>query len=163
MPLDFTKGSVSQDFAEKVTPGALAEDVEGDTLSAIATDADTGNDDHIKSNVAADAELSLALKNLNFDASSIAFSAGFACAAGNAGNIFKLRLYMGGLQMQESAFLENQSPALTYVLRDFKALSGSQNCELKAHNSSGGFVTLWLYGGNGPVAAAIAVGSVKLV
>lgn len=140
-----------------VPAGALAEDVEGDTKSALNMPNSVMVSRFYRYIVPAGSEISLASKVLTFDANSLAFAAGFVC--GKPATATKLRLYMGGLLMQEcggGGYTKN------YVLRDFKALSDSQTCELKAYAT--GVADLKFFGDNSAdeCGMSIAVGSVKL-
>lgn len=161
MPLEVAEGSITLDFAKKVAGGALAEDVEGDTKNVDVTD-DSGSFYHIDLEVLATSEVTLATKTLVFDATSLAFAAGFACISGETPQL-KLRLYMGGVLMQETVILDDDD-TMNHVLRDFKALSGSQACALVIYNTDGSG-RWYLFTGNtgySERAVAIAVGSVKL-
>lgn len=160
MPVEFPKGSITMDFAKGVTPGTLAEDVEGDAV--YTEEMDDSNTFFTKEKLlAAGLRLSLASKDLTFDANSLAFAAAFACL--EAGSTNKLELYMGGLLMQTMDVLSNDD-SLNHVLRDFKALSGIQTCELKWYNSAGtaGHIDFYGYSISSECPAAIAVGSIKL-
>jgi len=165
MPLDFTKGSISSDYAEKVTPGTLAEDVEGDATNTNLVNT-SGTHYHRLDSIDSEAELTLATKTLAFDANSLAFAAAFAHAGASIATPQRilLRLYMGGVLMQASASLPQMDDTTNVVLRDFKALSGNQTCILKAYNPAAGAENIFFVAGEDscPCAAAIAVGSVKL-
>lgn len=140
---------------------SLAEDVEGDTLSAVTTNVEFSlwqNQLPLDS----EEELSLVSKTLGFDASSLAFAAAFCNGKSSTSNLF-LRLYMGGVLMQTSVAMDT-GKSLNYCLRDFKALSGDQTCELKVYNGHGVGNDLWQFGRTtaSQCPTAIAVGSVKL-
>lgn len=143
--------------------GALAEDVEGDTV-CVVTELNTAAGLYSVFNQDINTEYILATKTLNFNASSLAFAAGFSnfsCAM-PAANFHKLRLYMGGVQMQESAFITLAT--LNYVLRDFKAMVGIQECKIVIRWYVA-FESVMFYGKSiaSQYVGAIAVGSVKLM
>jgi len=164
MPLEFPKGSVTLDFAKRAVGGALAEDVEGDTPSAEMLQTDNAAGYYRQINLGA-AEVTIVTKTLNFNAASLAFAAAFASLKEmNSADNITLRLYMGGVLMQTSAELDANKP-INYVLRDFKALVGNQECKLTAISAVAGS-TYRFYGFpaiTSPCQAAISVGSVKLV
>lgn len=163
MPTDFTKSSITTDFAKTVAGGALAEDVEGDAIYANTTPS-SGTYYKQSVNCANGAEVTLATVNLVFDATSLAFAAGFISASSGGGNSHRLRLYMGGVLMQSGVFLPTFDHSLTSAVRDFKALAGAQACVLTSYNDSVGWSFLYFYGGDSTsqCPAALAVGSVKL-
>lgn len=164
MPLDVTKGSISLDYAEKVAAGALAEDVEGDTKGTVTMTGSSTLWQYSGWSMPALGEIVLVSKTLTFDANSLAFCAAFACVREQVSTRPQfLRLYMGGVLMQEIAVDHNSS--LNYLLRDFKAMSGEQTCELKDYNDwdgVGNFLECYGYDVDSETPVAIAVGSVKL-
>lgn len=145
-----------------VPTGALAEDVEGDNVNSNTMTLSGGY--YRSDNIEVGGDLTLATKTLTFASNSLTFAAGFASCTDQYGTALKLRLFMGGVQMQESAYLSGAA-SLNYVLRDFKALSGSQTCYLSAHNYYTSARGIYFYGwtANSECPAGIAVGSVKLV
>lgn len=138
-----------------VVEGALAEDVEGSEVSTAATTiALTGQQSGSHG-----AEVVLASKTLTFEADSLAFAAGFTNS--NLTTTIYLRLYMGGVLMG-SVVGTSGTHSLNYVVRDFKALSGEQTCEVRVDPEAGTF----RFAGRTSAShypGAIAVGSVKLV
>lgn len=171
MPLDFVKGSKNLDYAEKVAGGALAEDVEGDTKFSGYGDGFAANVTYDSStiNCPYNVDTTVVSKTLTFDANSLAFATAFinCWATGRPLYRIKLRLFMGGLLMQESESLPSDEYELNYLFRDFKALIGDQTCILAGRGlDSGGTPTLKAACGqwsSADFAAAIAIGSVKLV
>ncbi|MDP2873517.1 MAG: hypothetical protein Q8P31_13420 [Bacillota bacterium] len=153
--------------AGTLSPGTLAEDVEGDTLSVALTNTSTGAFYRSRTYLAAGAEADIVAKTLLFNATSLAFAVAFAGAMGenaDADNLV-LRLYMDGVLMQTSAELPIINNTDTLVVRDFKALSGNKVCKLAVYSGGGAEGSYFFFGGSDTSkwAAAIAVGSVKLV
>lgn len=149
--------------AGTVTPGTLAEDVEGDTPSAVVMNGASASGKEGIWNIG-NAEVTLVTKTLNFNATSLAFATAFANVKEVAAtDDITLQLYMGGLLMQTSAELPSP-PTLNFVLRDFKALAGAQECKLTALSVVAAS-KIKFHGAeeNSQQAVAIAVGSVKLV
>ena len=163
MPLEFPKGSITLDFAKKVAPGSLAEDVEGDNTSATNCDS-TGTYGNKFLSIVDGADLTMATKTLNFDANSLAFAVGCVNCNASSADALKLRLFMGGVQMQETGFIPD-AVTRNDLCRDFKALSGAQTCYISIHNSFGSAVSARFYSMNtiSKIPAMIGVGSVKLV
>jgi len=143
---------------------ALAEDVEGETEGGFTA---SGSGTYYREgvSVANESEAVLLTKNLTFDAASIAFAVAFAHCACEVANKVKLRLYMGGTLMQTSGYVPVSPASANITLRDFRVLSGSQDCELRAYNEDVATRNLYFYSGgaSSPRAMMIAVGSVKLV
>ena len=129
----------------------LAEDVEGDG----DYDLNRGNNaaEYWKRAVASG--ISLASVVLTFAAGSLAFAGGYANGWGSGA----LELYMGGVLMQTSTAF-SISYNYNRVVRDVKALSGSQTCEIK---NDATLNMLSKEGTSGTLPAAIAVGSVRIV
>jgi len=165
MPLEFPKGSITLDFAKKAVPSILAEDVEGSNYSTVVTASAAFAGYYNEILITNGVDLTLATKTLNFDANSLAFAAGFASACEYAATSdIVLHLYMGGVLMQTSAELPLRPHMQNFVLRDFKALSGNQECKLTAYQLTGSDTSIRFYLGDATSqdTAAIAVGSVKL-
>lgn len=127
---------------------SLAEDVEGDAY-------DTAYTTTLEDEGASKSKVASVSKVLTFDATSLAFCVGFINAVVPSGTI---RLYMGGVEMQ-SVGTRHASYVRNYVLRDFKALSGSQTCTIDSSAS----IEFFGQEDHGECAAGIGVGSVKLV
>ncbi len=141
----------------------LAEDIEG--YGVCASLVDTSGTFYCYAWIASGyQEITLATKTQTYGATSLAFAAGFACIGGRPE--FVLRLYMGGVLLQSEATGPYDNVARNHVLKDFKSLSGSQECKLTLYNNasaSNSATCFYNYNATGAYAAAIAAGSVKLV
>lgn len=160
MPLDYTEGSISLDFAEKVAAGgALAEDIVGEAKSALAVNTASAGFQHRQITVTAGADLDVATKTLLFDANSMAVAVGSVGWSVGAGTC-KLRLYMGGVQVAESGFLASGDLVNVVATR---ALSGNQVCKIALHNYDGSDDVWYTFSTatGGDVFAIIGVGSIK--
>ena len=157
----------AEDYPKKTGTLALTEDTEGDLSStSVGTNSQVWHDTHSNA-VPAESDLDLCSKTLTYAADSLAFAVAFVGAAASGANILKFRLYMSGVQMQESGYISSVAQ-YNYVLRAFKALSGSQICKLSVHN----YLTLTRNiqaaseinsaGQHGYMPLGIAIGSVKI-
>lgn len=162
MPLDFTKGSITLDFAQEVEAGALAEDVLG-SAGFGDVEVDTQATYWSKSIVIANgADLDLGTRTLTYDSASLAV--GVAVCAGRATASFrlKLQLIMGGVQVAEGIYLD--SSLYNYTLMGTRALSGSQTCISRLHAyDAGASYQFHCQNQNDWASGGIAAGSVKLV
>lgn len=111
-------------------------------------------------------DLTLATVTVTFAANSRAVAVGFHSGYALA-NYFKLRIYMNGVQVSESAYIA-ASPGTTTILIGTSALSGSNICYLSAYNY--GIATANLNtpgaspttGASRPIAVGIGVQSIKV-
>lgn len=114
--------------------------------------------------IAATSELELVYQTKTFATNSMAVGGGFALANASAGSALKLRLYMGGIQVAESAYLATAASDLV-ILVATKALSGSQNVSLRVYNYSGGsvnFISAGNLANGGYAPVGIIIGSIKM-
>lgn len=106
-----------------------------------------------------DKDIDGATKTLAFAAGSRAVGVGGIAGESSAANAIKLRLYMGGVQVAESAFYST-SP-LAYWLVATRALSGSQITYIALHNYHGSDQNLTVAPVGGDCGGGVGVGSVK--
>ncbi len=141
-----------------------AEDMTGSTIDATA--APTSLTSYKKStSIAAGGDLDVVSNTSTYAAGDLAVAVGMAMCASDGANSVKLRLYMDGVQIAESAYLLNTDFTL-FSLAGTKALSGSKVCKLSAHNYAVGAQTLDVLGGanlNSAQAAGVGVAGVKVV
>lgn len=141
----------------------LSDDVTGDAKTTITG---TASAPFFRADVdvGAGADYDLASKILSFATVSRAVAVGIMAGLGKGADYFKLRLYMGGVQAAESAFIPTDWDI--YSLVGIRALSGSQECKLAVHNYSGASETLRISpvatSSGSPVAAFIGIGSIKI-
>ena len=145
---------------------AQAEDITGSAgpINAATSSGPTGIY-HYRGDVAAGADEDGATKTQAYDASSIAVATGFFLGTPDTGdnNKLKLRLYMGGVQVTESAFIN--APYDVYIVVGTRALSGATICKVAIHNYDGAeasFKFLAQTSGNLPGGFGIGIGSIKL-
>ncbi len=107
-------------------------------------------------------DYTLATMTPTFAADSLAVGVGCASCRGNATTTFKLRLYMGGVQVAESVYFV-MSPGAFFILVATRALSGAQEIKVEAHNYAGGSVQAGFacQDGGGAIGGGVAVGSIK--
>ncbi len=103
-----------------------------------------------------------ATSNENYATSSIAVGSLFFYGEANLASALKIRLYMGGVMVAESAFVTQA--VSTMVLVATRALSGAQDVEGGIYNVSGASKFFYVYAESGasrPTPFAVATGSVK--
>jgi hypothetical protein len=145
-----------------VPAGTLAEDVIGNAATTETCNYSGGG--YWYDSVSGNSDYDLATKTLVFAAVSRAVAVGHILCRADAVNDFKLRLYMGGVQVAETAYIP--ASAVNRQIVGTRALSGSQACKIALHNYDGSSRYIFLGGIDGsgyPVAAAIGVGSIKLL
>lgn len=147
-------------------PYTLVEDTKGGDKTPLVSDG-TANQGLRTQSVTAGNDVDLASKTLTFDANSMAVAVGFTHAAPAAANRLKLRMYMGGTQAAESAYLSTSNTETWHYVIGTRALSGSQICQLSVHCYTAD-TSISLYGGFNASGYAITgtfigVGSIKLV
>lgn len=153
-------------FDGTVVEGALAEDVEGYArYSGYHSTSSLTLDRLYSHGLNPEEEQDVISKTLVFDSNSIAFATFFAAGYSFTGGLLA-RLYMEGLQMQESA-PSTTGYFTTWVVHDFKALSGSKICKGTFYHAGSGAQYFYVGVVNASnltdgMPYAIAVGSVKL-
>jgi len=158
-----TLGTGAQQAAAGNHTHTLAEDVLGTEFSATSTNAATGaRRGHY---MIGGADETLVTKTLTFAALSRAVAVGVGSfSVDNAGDFFKIRLFMDGVQMAESGYLGQDNDPI--VLVGTKALSGSKTCYISAHNYSGSGNSLYIHGcyrvSHRKEAVVIGIGSIKI-
>ncbi len=143
----------------------LAEDIVGSSGSIDTSTLSSGG--AVKQiGIGAGGDYACATKTQSYDAASLAVAVGFINQKNGASGQLKLRLYMDGVLVSESAFFTGGNVAETIILVGTRALSGSKICKIDVHNYSGGNNNLSIpcaYTGIGePVATGIGIGSIKL-
>jgi len=140
----------------------LAEDILGSQMCALTEEYSGGNSFYRNDAIGAGADFEFVALTQAYDASSLAVGVGVFDVETNTADTIKVRLFMDGVQVAESAFL--LVDPLLYILMATRALSGTVECKLEAHNYGGGESTFYIMGRmNGDiVSAVIAVGSVKI-
>lgn len=139
----------------------LLQDVIGDAVTTDTSLDATGSNKQLS--VAAGADSDLVSRTLAFAAISRAVAAGFINAYSQAADKFKMRLYMAGVQVAESAYMGTTGDTIALV--GTRALSGSQICKIAAHNYDGAlqyFRPGSAKGVGGELAIAVGVGSIKV-
>lgn len=162
---DLAVGNIKKDVVifgktGTVEEGALAEDILGEASTAeIATSSSGWFNTY---NITTVTEVTLATKTQAYDASSLAVGVAWGNLGFAQANAAKVRLYMEGVLVAESAFIP--IGPVNYAVLGTRALSGSQTCSIRVYNSFGATKALWLGGvwEDGAAAAGIAVGSIKL-
>lgn len=140
----------------------LAEDVLGSQISGLTTGYADGGTQHQP--LAAGADLDLASKTQTYATTSRAVAVGFINVKASFANTIKLRLYMDGVLVTESAYFSTS--ATTYITASTRALSGSKTCKITIHNYAG--AEKWCNigsasgAGGSKLAAGIGVGSIKV-
>lgn len=144
--------------------GALAVDTSGYAESSLARDGFVSAAAINYKDISAGGDLDIVSVTPTFDASSLAFGAGIFYSSCDTASKMKIRLFMGGVQVAESAYLTAPSPPEMENVSGFRALSGSQICKLTAHNYGAGTQQYRSVVDTGaPLETqGIAVGSVKL-
>jgi hypothetical protein len=140
--------------------GTPAEDILGSASTAI-TDSAAGSQ-YKASSIAASSDLTLATLTQNYAANSRAIATGFQNGAASLANTIKLRIFMDGVQVTESAYVSDVHG--NHIVMGSAALSGSKVCYFSAHNYDAGAARILWTGSYaaGVVAAMISVGSVKI-
>lgn len=141
---------------------ALIDDIQGSAGTDLVANIVTSWE-RFREELAAGADLTLATKTQSYSAGSRAFAAGFTLAAVDDANEIKLRLFMAGVQVVETAYLPAGAVPDNYILTFIKAMSGSEECKLTVHNYDGSMARFYVPSGDtgAPIAAAIAIGSIK--
>lgn len=141
----------------------LIEDILGSAVATATSDTLHSTAYRLLVSVGAESDLDIATKTQTYDASSMAVAVGFSVASPGSVDDIKLRLYMDGVQIAESAYF-TVNTYLTIILVGTRALSGSTICKIALHNynvagKTNGFVT-WATGE--PYPAGIGIGSIKI-
>lgn len=143
---------------------ALAEDVKDTARSDILQDNDTSKALYYREEALADqAEYDMVSLTQTYDTASMAVAAGFFASYLSGADNFKLRLYMEGVLVAESAFIANTT---SYGIIGTRALSGAGViCKLSIKNDSGGAETIDMecdsIAAARKIKAHIGVGSIK--
>lgn len=118
-----------------LTPGSLAQDTSGAVNTQVVTDIGEGTIGLQGKSVSAGSEHDIQTLTLTFAATSLAFAAAFAFCSASVASMLKLRLYMNGVNMGESAYLSAIGSEIGYNLSAFAALSGAAIIvKLSVHN-----------------------------
>lgn len=161
---DLAVGNIKKDvviFGKTGTYEAtLVEDVIGTTPSGVTSDSNAGVS-HKTATIPAGTDEDMASNTQSFAALSRAVAVGWMTFLNVYTSSIKVRLYMGGVQVAESAFATNFSMRIVIGTR---ALSGSTICKIAAHNYDGssrrsGASGVGLSGT--PLASGIGVGSIR--
>ncbi len=145
-----------------LAPGTLAQDVLGDGISGLtATHTGFYRSETLQN---AGVELTLATTTDTYNGSSRAVAVGHVYCSTTHVDKMKLRLYMGGVQVAESGYLP-LAPGINFVLTATRALSGSQECKIvnKNYHTAGAYIRMPCMEAGSMSAAAIGIGSIKLV
>ena len=154
-----TLGAGGQQAAAGDHTHTLVEDILGEassTLTAINAGGYIGS-----VTITTETEVTLVTKTQTYDASSLAVGVAWGHFRITA-NTTKVRLYMDGVQMAESAFLTLTGTNI--VLMATKVLSGEKTCSIRVYNSDGSTRYLGIAGTNSTSksVAGIAIGSIKI-
>lgn len=139
----------------------LIDDILGEAPTAFNTTATSGG--MFTQVLGGGADLTLATKTQDYAAGSRACSVAFICGETQTANTFKLRHYMAGVMVEESAYMA-EAVCVMYILSYIKAMEGSQTCELTVHNYFGSDKSIKMASGFGmgeDAACGIAIGSIK--
>jgi len=156
-----TLGTGAQQAAAGNHVHTLQEDISAEATPGTN---DYATDDGYKwaANCSGASDVVLATISPTFDALSRAVGAGFFFGHAKEGDHHKIRLYLGGVQVGESAYLVNKT--CLRVAKGQRALSGAQECKVAIHNYD---ATPREYGfhaelsGTWDKGATVVVGSVK--
>ncbi len=144
---------------------SLAEDILG-SGQPIDTADQSGSGAVLSTPITAGGDYTCATKTQAYDASSLAVAVGFINQKNDTASQLKLRVFMDGVQVAESAYFSAGNTAQTIIVLGTRALSGSTVCLVKVHNYGGTSNNLKIgcaYSGTGEeVATGIGIGSVKL-
>jgi hypothetical protein len=147
----------------KVAGGTLAEDTESDVPKTQAQNSSfSGTVYYYAETIAGGGDVTLDTVDVTYAAGALVHCAVFSGVDSYASDVIKLRLFMGGVQMQESAYINSNS---TRILRDFKVMSGLQTCSQVLHNYSASGQEYYgntRYASGNCRLSGIAVGSSKL-
>ena len=140
----------------------MADDVSGSGVSTITETTSGAGGVYNQTPIASHTEVDLATKTLTYAAGSRALAVGVFCGLAGASASLKLRLYMGGVQIAESAYLTTAYK--TIPILGASALTGSKECKVSVYNYEVAAANLWWYasGNTIPLSAAIIAGSVKI-
>lgn len=144
-------------------PASLVDDTTGSTQTALVDDTSSTNIYRLNTTVGAGLDVDLASVTPNFAANSRAVAVGIAHAMSDGASI-KIRLYMNGVQVAESAFVA--ADMVLVMVIGTAALSGAKICKIAAHNYAGSDKAIISFSGAFATGRAlgygIAVGSVKV-
>lgn len=160
-PANIKNGITIFGFVGTLT-ATLAEDTTATDVTDDVITIQTGG--KFSQSVAATGEYILATITDTYDASSMAVAVSSVCCCSGNPNEIKIRLYMDGAQMAESAFIPVYTSGDTIVQIGTKALSGVKTCKVVAYNPTGSAHSIVVWGPNDndtPPAASIGVGSIK--
>lgn len=151
-------------FVGTAVGGALSQDIVG---SAVNADNCAGASNLYNStSIPASSDFTYATLAQVYDAASMAVAAGFGASEALTVNTLKMRVYMDGVQVAESAYIPTTSPAAIVVIGT-KALSGNKTCYVAIHNYDAGSARNIITAGGASsgvsvIGAAIGCGSIKL-
>ena len=143
----------------------LAEDVIHVTQSAKTCTFSSFTAYGAQTNVVAGGDIDLVTKNDTYDTDSMAVASAVLCGiVATAANALKIRLYMDGTQVAESAFISNAVRTDTTLIAT-RALSGSDDCKIGCHNydASDRLITEQGVSNGQPVWSFLTIGSIKKV
>ena len=157
-----TLGTAATQAAAGNHTHTLSDDITGSAVSAIALAGSSGTGSSSYINLTTGQEVDLAAKTLIYAANSTTLAVGVYYGYNAATNSFKLRLYMGGVQVAESGYLPIDDTI--NIIKGTKSLVGSNECKLSVKNYNAGTQSLYWYdySATHPLTAAIIAGSVKL-
>lgn len=144
--------------------GTLADDITSSTQTLTGNDYATQYFRNITATAGADVDLET--NTTTFAAGSRQVAVCMATCSASAANKGKVRLYMNGAQVAESAYVTMYNAgSQTVILVGTAALTGAKICKMSFHNYDTGSGYIMLFSGRltgNPVATGIAVGSIKL-
>ncbi len=142
----------------------LAEDIVASSITALTGAAGLTTMYYLSQAVGSGAGVDLVSNTSIFDANSMAVAVGYVYCWCGVANAIKVRLYMDGVQVAESAYLTG-SPAANIIVVGTKALSGSKICKVTAWNYAVGSQNIALCAAivsGAIIACGIGVGSIKV-
>lgn len=149
------------------SPGTATHDIQNNSPTALVTDSNLGATQWYDDiSVAGLGDVDIATLTQTYTAGSVAEAYGYILGTASGFNKLKLRLYMDGVQVAESAYIGSVNYFYLVVVNGYAALSGSKIVKIAVHNYDAGIYTLLLAGGTATGTACIAgvfSGSVKVV
>jgi len=135
MPLDPTIGSITLDVAKTVSV-TLVDDTSAVQATTKASDADCGALRDSEIPIPAGADVTWVTKTIAFAAGSRAVAVTYFHGNGVENDKCKMRLYMGGVQVAETGFI-NAGAVVNRILVGLRALTGATECKMAMHNYDG--------------------------